>query len=311
MKIRYLLSIILLLTGVTILLAITTEPEKPLATPMETTAYQNVLAAPPLPTTLKFAGEEVPLDIYWVREGLERELIINCFQHSKTLTTIKKSARFFPVMEKILIEEGVPSDLLYLCVTESNLENVVSPAKASGFWQFMTATGKNYGLEITDYVDERYHLEKATRAACKYLKNAKKRFGTWSLAAAAYNMGEAGLQRSLDRQLCDNYWDLFLNQETQRYVYRILAYKLMFENKETYRIFFNEQDYYQPIAYVEDTITSTIENLMVYSMNKNISYRELKELNPWLRSVRLPVSGKTYLIRLPEKSVKFAGRNSE
>ncbi len=271
-----------------------------------TTAYANVLAAPPIPSTLFFADERVPLDIYWVKEGLEKELIINCFQHSKTLTTIKRSARFFPEMTAILQEEGLPTDLLYLCVTESNLENVVSPAKAAGFWQFMPTTGKAYGLEIDSYVDERYHLEKATRAACAYLKKLKTEFGSWSLAAAAYNRGEGGIARALESQLTDNYWDLYLNQETQRYFYRILAYKLMFENKENYGIIFNDNDYYQPIPYIEDTISSSIDDLRVFAKKQGCTYRELKELNPWLRNTSLPVVHNKYVFRLPKESAKFA-----
>ncbi|MCL2290069.1 MAG: lytic transglycosylase domain-containing protein [Bacteroidetes bacterium] len=263
--------------------------------------YENVLASPPLPDQIDFCGEPIPLHLYWVKEGLDRELIIHCYQHSRTLLTFKRSTRFFPVIEKILKEENVPDDMKYLCVAESNLENVVSPAKASGFWQFMEATGKHYGLEINEHVDERYHLEKATRAACKYLKKLNKQFGSWSLAMAAYNMGEAGLSKNMQEQQINNYWDLHLNQETSRYVNRCVSYKLMFENQELYNIRIAANEFYKPIDYKEIIIDKTIGDLREYCTENNILYRQLKELNPWLRSTRLPVHGnKTYILRVPK-----------
>jgi len=263
--------------------------------------YENILAPPPLPNQIDFCGEPVPLHLYWVKEGLDRELIIHCYQHSRTLLTLKRSTRFFPVIEKILKEENVPEDLKYLCVAESNLENVVSPAKAAGFWQFMEATGKHYGLEINEHVDERYHLEKATYAACKYLKKLKNQFGSWASAMAAYNMGEAGLSKNMQEQQIDNYWDLFLNQETSRYVNRCVSYKLMFENQELYNIRMAADEFYKPIDYKEIIIDKSIEDLREYCTKNNILYRQLKELNPWLRSTKLPVRGdKTYTLKVPK-----------
>jgi len=264
--------------------------------------YKNVLASPPIPKVVSFCGEQVPINVYYVREGLERELIIHCYQHSRTVQTFKRSSRFFPEIEKILKEEGVPEDLKYLCVAESSLENVVSPSQAAGFWQFMESTGKNYGLEINDNVDERYHIEKATRAACTFLKYLKEKFGTWALAAAAYNMGENGLQRSINDQSVQNYWDLYLNTETSRYVNRIISYKLMFEDPEKFGVNFKASDYYQPIPYKVVTIDTTINNLADFAVTNNILYRELKELNPWLRSKILPIKNKQYTLRIPKKS---------
>ncbi|HPE41333.1 MAG TPA: lytic transglycosylase domain-containing protein [Bacteroidales bacterium] len=268
----------------------------------EIIAYDNVLATPPIPQTVTFCGESVPIDIYYVREGLERELIIHCYQHSRTIQTFKRSTRFFPEIEMILKEEGLPEDLKYLCVAESSLENVVSPAKAAGFWQFMAATGRSYGLEINEYVDERYHLEKSTRAACAFLKDLKSKLGTWSLAAAAYNMGETGLQRNINEQSINNYWDLFLNQETSRYVNRIISYKLMFEDPEKYGVHLKVTECYRPIPYKEVSVDSSINNLFDFARTNNILYRELKEMNPWLRDKMLPVKGKRYVIRIPEKT---------
>ena len=263
--------------------------------------YEHVLSAPPLPDAIDFCGEKVPLHLYWVKEGLDRELINQYYQHSRTLLTLKRSARFFPVIEKILKEEKLPEDLKYLCIAESNLDNVVSPAKASGFWQFMEGTGKNYGLEINENVDERYHLEKATYAACSYLKKLKKQFGNWAEAAAAYNMGEGGLLKEMKEQEIDNYWNLFLNQETSRYVSRCVAYKLLFENQDLYNIRISETDYYKPIAYTEIVVTETIDDLRAYCTENKILYRQLKELNPWLRSTKLPIKAdKSYTLKVPK-----------
>jgi len=261
----------------------------------------NILTNPPLPTQIDFCGEPVPLHLYWVKEGLDRELTIQCYQHSRTIQTLKRSTRFFPIIEKILKEENVPDDLKYLCIAESNLDNVVSPAKAAGFWQFMEATGKSYGLEINEHVDERYHLEKATRAACAYLRKLKNQFGSWALAAAAYNMGENGLLKNMNEQQVDNYWDLFLNQETSRYVSRCVAYKLIFENQELYNIHIAAHEFYQPIDYKEVIVVKSIEDLRTYCTKNNILYRQLKELNPWLRSTKLPVYGnKSYALKVPK-----------
>jgi hypothetical protein len=267
--------------------------------------FENVLAPPPLPDAIDFCGEKMPLHLYWVKEGLDRELINQCYQHSRTLLTFKRSTRFFPVIEKILKEENVPEDLKYLCIAESNLENVVSPAKASGFWQFMEATGKAYGLEINENVDERYHLEKATYAACKYLKKLKKQFGNWALAAAAYNMGESGLLKEMKEQQVDNYWELFLNQETSRYLNRCVAYKLIFENQDLYNIRIPATEFYKPIDYKEIVITETIDDLRVYCTENKILYRQLKELNPWLRSTKLPIkAGNSYTLKIAVSGVR-------
>ena len=264
--------------------------------------YDNTLSAPYIPEQLTFAGEEVPLDIYWVRESLDRELIGVCYQHSLTLMTFKLSGRWLPVIEPILKEEGLPDDFKYLCMAESNLRQVVSPAKAAGFWQFMDATAKLYGLEVREDVDERYHVEKATRAACRYLKGSKERLGSWALAAAAYNMGEGGVKKNMTAQSCDNYWDLYLNQETARYMYRILAYKCIFENPQQYGVRLTKADLYSPIPTKDVEVTTSIPDLYKFAQDHHTTYRELKELNPWLRSKKLTVGEKKYTIKVPKKS---------
>lgn len=257
--------------------------------------------APFIPDELYFADEKIPLDVYWVRESLDRELITVCNQHTLTMLSMKRSGRFFPMIEEILKEEGLPDDFKYLCVAESNLQNVVSPAKAAGFWQFMEKTAKLYGLEVREEVDERYNLEKATHAACKYLKGSKSRLGSWALAAAAYNMGEAGVQRNMTDQGRDNYWDLYLNQETARYMYRILAYKLVFENPERYHFRLFSQDFYAPIPCDTLHVDTNLTSLYAFASSQNVTYKELKELNPWLRAQKLTVAGKSYTIKIPKK----------
>lgn len=265
--------------------------------------YSNKITSPYIPQKMTFAGEEVPLDIYWVHEALDRELIVNCYQHSKTLRIFKLSARVFPEVERILKEEGVPEDFKYLAVAESGLENVTSPASAGGYWQFIPATAKNYGLEISNDVDERCNLEKATRAACKYLKNAKNRFGSWTLAAAAYNRGEGGLNAAITDQNCKDYWKLWLNNETSRYVFRIMAFKLMFENPQMYGVEICPAEMYQPVKCTDIQVSSSIASLPTWAQEHGVTYRELRNLNPWIRNNKLAVpAGKTYVIRLPEKA---------
>ncbi len=265
--------------------------------------YANKITSPYIPDRLEFAGEKVPLEVYWVHEGLDRELIINCYQHSKTLRIFKLSARIFPVVEQILKEEGVPEDFKYLCVAESGLENVTSPVGAGGYWQFIASTARKFGLTVTDDIDERCNLEKSTRAACKYLKSCKNQFGSWTLAAAAYNRGEGGLQKAIEHQRVKEYWDLWLNSETSRYLYRILAFKLMFENPQLYGVEICPAEMYQPVPCKEMKITSTIPDLVEYAKNKDVTYKELRDLNPWIKNTKLVVSdGKAYTLKVPEHS---------
>ena len=262
--------------------------------------YANKITSPPVPKQVVFAGERVPVDTYWVHEGLDRELVINCYQHSKTLRILKLSARIFPVIEPILKEEGVPDDFKYLCVAESGLENVTSPAGANGYWQFIAATARKYGLEVTDAIDERCNLEKSTRAACRYLKSCKEQFGSWSLAAAAYNRGELGIRKAMDHQGEKTFWDLWLNNETSRYLYRILAFKLIFENPQQYGVDICPAEMYQPVPCKDVKVTQTID-LVEFAHNHKATYKEIRDLNPWIKDSKLTVtSGKTYILKVPE-----------
>lgn len=267
-----------------------------------TNYYVNVLASPPIPDSMTFCGENVPLNDPAVREALDRELTAICYQHSTTLLCLKRSARWFPVIDKILKEEDAPADLKYLCVAESSLSNAISPAKAVGFWQFLEATAKNYGLTVNDEIDQRYDVEKATRAACKYLKGGKSRLGTWSLAAAAYNMGEGGVNKNMTNQSLNQYWDIYFNPETARYVYRILAYKLLFENPAVYGVRLNESDKYQPVDCEDIVVDSTVLNWYDFCKAHDMTYKELKVWNPWVRGSKLTVpAGKSYTIKKPTK----------
>ncbi len=265
------------------------------------TTYSNPqIYSPKIPDTLSFAGESVPLDIYYVREGLDRELIVNTFGHTNTLLYFKRAHRFFPIIEPILKKNGVPSDFKYLCVIESGLTNATSPAKAQGFWQFIKTTGQKYGLEVTDEVDMRNNLEAATEAACKYLKSLHNQFGNWTDAAAAYNCGEAGLSKNMQKQSCQSYYDTRLNNETTRYVYRILAVKQIMQHPQDYGFFLRSSDLYPSIT----TRTSTLkgQNIDLYSFAKEngVSYKMLKELNPWLLSDKLVnKQNKSYQVKLP------------
>lgn len=270
-----------------------TEDEKP-------NYYVNKITAPHIPNHLTFAGEKVPTNVYWVHEGLDRELIINCYQHSKTLRIFKLSSRIFPIIEPILKEEGVPEDFKYLCVAESGLENVSSPAGAEGYWQFMASTARKYGLEVANGIDERCNLEKATRAACRYLKNCKKQFGSWTLAATAYNRGEGGVKNAIDHQGEKEYWNLWLNSETSRYVYRILAFKLMFENPQLYGVEICPAEMYHPIPYKEVKVTQNTD-LVEFAHKYDATYKEIRDLNPWIKDSKIVVSsGKSYILKVPE-----------
>jgi hypothetical protein len=213
---------------------------------------------------------------------------------------LKRSAKFLPTIERILRENGIPEDFKYVAIAESGLMNVVSPAGARGFWQIMPATAKEYSLEVSNDVDERYHLEKSTLAACNYLKSAYSRFGNWTSVAASYNMGITGLRKRKEEQSFQNYYDLFLNDETSRYIFRLLAFKEIFENPEKYGYELKTSDYYKQPLFRELKVNQSIPNLAQWAIRHNSNYKELKIHNPWLRSSKLPVTkNKDYIIRIP------------
>ena len=256
--------------------------------------------SPTMPDDLTLFGEPVPLQNFGVREALDRELVVNTYRHSSTILYLKRASRWFPLIEPILEEEGVPSDFKYLAVIESGLSQVVSPSGASGFWQFMKRTAPEYGLEVSTTVDERYHVEKATRAACAYLKDAHAKFGSWVLAAASYNMGRSGVANALTSQHVTTYWDLHLNPETARYVYRLLALREVMDRPEGYGFHLGKSDVYAPLQSRIVEVSRSIPSLTDFALNEGTTLRELKAINPWMRSSSLSVpSGKTYQVRIP------------
>jgi hypothetical protein len=254
-----------------------------------------------LPKTLDFCGEAVPLDRFYVRESLEREIIVNSYRHSNTILLLKRTTRWFPVIEPILRKNNLPEDFKYLAMIESDLTNVVSPSKAVGFWQFLEGTGKQYGLEIYKEVDMRYNQELETQIACDFLKDLYAKFGSWTLSAAAYNCGGGKISHSIEEQHVSSYYDLLLPAETERYIYRILAFKLITQNPEKYGFHISDEGWYQPLEYKIITVTETIEDLAQFAIDKGTNLKMLKYYNPWLRSNKLTISeGNSYQIKLPK-----------
>ncbi len=255
----------------------------------------------PIPGSLNFAGEKVPLEIFYVTEALDRELAVNTYWHSSTLQLIRKSTRWFPMFDSILDKHQVPQDFKYLCVIESGLSNVVSPAGAVGFWQFMKPTAKEYDLEVNKEVDERYHVRKSTEAACEYLLESYEKYQDWTLVAASYNAGRNGISRRLEDQRVGSYYDMVLSEETGRYVYRILAVKLIFENTEAYGFYVEDNDYYQPIPTYTIEVKGKVDNWGDFANSHGLSYKVLKYFNPWLRQTYLKnKKKKTYNITVPD-----------
>ncbi len=255
----------------------------------------------PIPQDLNFAGESVPLHQNDVYERMDRELLVNSYWHSNSLLMIKRAHKYLPIIDPILKKHGIPHDFRYLPVIESGLLNVTSPAGAKGFWQFMKSTAREYGLEVNDNVDERYHIEKATEVACVYLKSAKEKFGSWTLAAAAYNAGRARILRYLDIQQVENYYDLLLGEETGRYVFRLLAMKLLLTNPTDFGFEVPVSDRYELRNYKVLEIDTAITNLAKFSEIHGITYKELKLYNPWLLENHLNnKSRKLYEIKIPQ-----------
>ncbi len=252
------------------------------------------------PISIDFAGEAAPLQMADVRERLDRELLINANLDATTLLIIKRANRVFPLIEPILAKYGVPDDFKYLAVIESGLVNAVSPAGARGVWQFMPATAKEKGMEVNDMVDERYHLEKSTEAACKYLLEAKAKFGNWTLAAASYNGGMTGVTKQIEMQQVESYYDLLLNDETSRYVFRILALKEIMKSPEKFGFIVDVNEMYVNLPSKVITVDSSIPDLASFAKSQGINYKILKIHNPWLRDKKLINQGKKrYEIQIP------------
>ena len=249
---------------------------------------------------ITFAGERVPLEMFNIRERYERELLSTCYFHSNTMLLVKRSSRWFPVIEPILAKYGIPDDFKYLCVAESTLTNAVSPAGAVGFWQFMEATGKEYGLEINKEVDMRYNVELETEAACRYFLKSYEIYHNWTLVAASFNAGTRRLSKFLKEQKVHSYYDLLLADETERYIFRILAFKTILSDPEKYGIYVSKSLEYQPFKYKTVVVTESVDSWADFALEHGINYKLLKIFNPWLRSKSLKVKkGDVYEIKIP------------
>lgn len=255
-----------------------------------------------VPENLTFAGEQLPLSNPDILERMDRELLVNTYWQSNGLLMFKRANKYFPIIEPILAKYNIPNDFKYLAVIESGLQNVTSPAGAKGFWQIMKATGKENGLEINSNVDERYNLELATEVACKYLLKAKERFGSWTLAAASYNAGIAGISRRLKEQGVDDYYNLLLGQETGRYIFRIVALKEILNNPDKYGFNFRNTDLYRTVPTYKVKVDTAVTDFVNFSERFGINYKILKLHNPWLREKHLNnKSRKEYHISIPKE----------
>lgn len=265
-----------------------------------------------IPSSINFCGEKVSFDRLDMYERLDRELTGVIYGHTTTLMCIKRANRYFPVMAKILKEQNVPLDFLYLAVTESSMDyNAYSSAKAAGIWQFLSSTAKDYGLQVDGEVDERYDPEKSTVAACKYLKSAYNRYKHWPTVAASYNAGMSHISGELSKQSQSNSFDLYLNKETTRYVFRIIAYKMFFENPKRYGYRLYRNQLYQPVNYTTEDVSSSVADWSSWAQARNISYAQLREANPWIRSTKLTNStGKTYKVRIPVSKDLYRSKRS-
>ncbi|MCL4547151.1 MAG: lytic transglycosylase domain-containing protein [Bacteroidetes bacterium] len=270
--------------------------------PIIITENERRIYSPPIPDTLEFCGERVPLEDFDVRERIDREFLVNTYWHSAMLLYIKRANRWFPLIEQILKKNGVPDDFKFMAVAESGLTNVVSPDGATGFWQLMEAAAKKYGLEINNEVDERYNVAKSTQAACDYLKEAHAKFGTWTLTAASYNNGINGIENQIGRQQTKNYYNMYLNEETYRFVARIVSIKEIFKNPHKYGFYFSQSDLYPRFDTYEVKINYPVKDFAQFAKNYDINYKILKIFNPWLRDNFLKNKNrKSYTLELPPK----------
>jgi hypothetical protein len=258
-----------------------------------------------LPEDVTFAGERMPLENFDTRESLEREILTSAYRHSSTIMIIKRANRYLPVIEKILKENNIPDDFKYLVAAESEFANMISPVGATGFWQIMPETGREEGMEINTVIDERYSLEKSTQFACEYFKRSYERYGNWTLAAASYNGGRSGLAEQIGIQKQNNYYDLLLNEETSRYIFRAVAYKLVISDPVRYGFDLGKDDLYPELKYFEVKVDSSIKDFSSFAEKFGTNYKMLKFLNPWLRKPFLtPRPNKVYSIKIPSEGMR-------
>ena len=268
-------------------------------------AIEQEVRTPRIPDRVSFAGEELPLQYFDVREALQRELTTLCYLHGTMTYIMRLDNRYGPAIKKILREEGLHEDFYYLCVTESMLQPVVSPSNAAGYWQFLAATAREYGLMVNNEVDERYHIEKSTRAAAAYLKKAYTEFGSWTLAAAAYNTGIKNVQERVKIQGLNNYYDMQFVQETGRYVYRIVAHKLVMSDPRKYGFILEEADLFPEFEYDEVEVKSTIDNWSDFAAEHGTNFKLLKMMNEWIRANKLDnPQRRVYVVKVPKKGFR-------
>lgn len=270
----------------------------------------STVVNPQIPASVNFAGTQVSLDRDDMYERYDRELTSMAYTHGNTLLTIKRANRYFPILEPILKRNGVPTDMLYLACIESYLNpRALSGAKAAGIWQFMPSTAKEYGLEVNEYVDERYNPVKATEAACRYLKKAYARFGNWESVAASYNGGMARVSRELESQKQSTAYDLWLTDETSRYMFRLLAMKEIMEHPSAYGFRITPEQLYRQADCKEVTVNGPVEDWATWAKNQGTTYMALREINPWIRAKSLPnKTGKSYTVLVPKAGAQLRSK---
>lgn len=313
MKKSLLFSLVLLLAGFATAVVLLTSGNDTVKTESEKPQVLSMTASVSIPERMTFAGEEILFDRYDKRERMDRELNSFTYFHSTTMLLIKRANRIFPIIEPILKREGVPDDMKYLAVIESSLDHrAVSPAGAVGLWQFIQSAGRENGLEIRTDVDERYNIEKSTVAACRYLKNAHRRYESWSAASMSYNGGQGRITTELRDQKADDALDLWLVEETTRYYYRMLAIKQIFEQPQQYGFIIKPEHLYKPMEFKKVNVTSTLPDLVSFAQQNKITYAQLKDFNSWLRTDKLNnASGKTYTILIPTEEDLYYKKGSE
>lgn len=262
-----------------------------------------------IPDMVAFAGEKMPLENFDTKESLEREILISAYRHSSTILIIKRANRYFPMIEKILKKNNIPDDFKYMVAAESEYSNMVSPAGATGFWQIMPETGKEEGMEINSVVDERYDVEKSTQFACDYFLRSYEKYGSWTLAAASYDGGRAGIDEQIEIQNQTNYYDLLLNEETARYIFRVVAYKLIISDPERYGFSISRNELYPEVKFYEVKVDSAITSFSDFAKKFGTNYKLLKLLNPWLRKpYLLQKPNKEYMIKIPAEGMRSSGK---
>lgn len=262
-----------------------------------------------LPENVTFADERLPLENFDTRESLDREILTSSYRHSSTILIIKRANRYLPVIEKILSRYNIPDDFKYLAAAESEYSNMISPAGATGFWQIMEGTGREDGMEINSIVDERYDVEKSTEFACRYFLKSYGKYQNWTLAAASYNGGRFAVEEQMRIQKESDYYDLLLSEETARYIFRAVAYKLIITDPEKYGFTLDKSDLYPPLDYFDVKVDTAIADFSVFAKKFGTNYKILKFLNPWLRKPYFtPRSGKEYLIKIPVPGIRSNDR---